>query len=234
MRFRFVSATILIATAVLAGCATKPQLPVDLSADTLSPARKESVGVAIAKLPKPSLELPGAGCLLCIVAAKAMNASLSQHTDTLSSDEIVSVREQIAAALRKKGVKAQVIAEQIEIDKLAEKAASDDNSNAARRDFTPLKQKFGVDKLIVVEVKSLGFERSYSAYIPNGDPKSVLRGTGYMVDLSKNTLDWYLPVVVTKSADGAWDEPAQFPGLTNAYFQTIELARDRLVQPFKQ
>jgi hypothetical protein len=40
-------------------------------------------------------------------------------------------------------------------------------------------------------------------------------------------------VNIIKAAEGNWDEPPKFPGMTNAYFQTIELARDRLREAFE-
>lgn len=63
------------------------------------------VGVAVAKLPTPTVHLPGAGCLLCIVAAQAANGSLARHAETLKLDELAEVKQQLAAALRKKGVR---------------------------------------------------------------------------------------------------------------------------------
>jgi hypothetical protein len=41
-----------------------------------------------------------------------------------------------------------------------------------------------------------------------------------------------MPLTVMKAADGKWDEPDRFPGLTNAYYQALESSRDRLLQPF--
>jgi hypothetical protein len=40
-----------------------------------------------------------------------------------------------------------------------------------------------------------------------------------------------LPLNMTKSADDKWDEPAKYPGLTNAYFQAIELGQDHFLKP---
>lgn len=229
MRLRLSS---LLALAVfLGGCATKPQMPVDLTPAALSPQQR--VGVAMSKVPKPTVHLPGAGCLLCIMAATVANSSLSKHADTLDAEDLVVVREQIATALRTKGVTAVVIPDAVEVDKLADVAPSESNPNAARKDFGPLKQKYTVDKLVLIQVHEIGFERPYSAYIPTSDPKGYVNGVGYMVDLSKNTYDWYRPVVVRKAANGAWDEPAKFPGLTNAYYQAIEIGREQLLQPFK-
>ncbi|RYF17547.1 MAG: hypothetical protein EOO30_06790 [Comamonadaceae bacterium] len=178
--------------------------------------------------------MPGADCLLCIMAATVANSSLSKHADSLGAEDLAPVPEQIAEALRKKGAMAVVIREPLEVDKLADATASGDTPNVARKNFAPLKQKYAVDKLLVVQFDSLGFERSYSAYIPTSDPKGIVRGVGYMVDLSKNTYEWYLPVSVYKASDGPWDEPSKFHGLTNAYFQAIETGRERLLQPFKE
>jgi len=35
-----------------------------------------------------------------------------------------------------------------------------------------------------------------------------------------------------EGADGAWDEPPNFPGLTNAYFQALELGMEDFLRPF--
>ena len=54
-------------------------------------------------------------------------------------------------------------------------------------------------------------------------------GVAYLVDVRTNALDWYYTYSQKLPADGAWDEPPQFPGLTNAYFQVLEATRTDLV-----
>ena len=83
----------------------------------------------------------------------------------------------------------------------------------------------------MIDITALGFTRTYSAYIPTSDPKALLRGAGYIVNLNNNTYEWYMPVIITKSADKNWDEPTKFPGLTNAYFHALELGKDRFFEP---
>ena len=41
-----------------------------------------------------------------------------------------------------------------------------------------------------------------------------------------------IEVAIARSSEGPWDEPPKFPGLSNAYFQTVELGRDTFLQPF--
>jgi hypothetical protein len=234
MRLRFQAVLVVAVSLLLGACASKPQLPVDLGPETFTPTRQERVGVAMTKMPKPMLHLPGADCLLCMIAAQATNSTLARHADSLSGDELATLKEQIAGALRKTGLATTVIPDAIELDKLPDGAANEAVPNLARKNFEPLKQKYGVDKMVIVQIDALGIERNYASYIPTSDPKAVVRGTGYMVNLSKNTYEWYQPLRVARAADGQWDEPAQFPGLTNAYFQAIEAGRDQLMQPFRR
>ena len=94
-----------------------------------------------------------------------------------------------------------------------------------------LKAKHGIDRLLVVHITSLGVWRSYSAYVPTEPPRAVLNGTVSMIDLSSHALEWYLPLAVSRAADGAWDEPPKFPGLSNAYYQVLETGMDMVKKP---
>lgn len=62
---------------------------------------------------------------------------------------------------------------------------------------------------------------------------AVVSGEGYLVNLNSNVLEWYLPINISKGADGNWDEAPKFPGLTNAYFQAIELGKEAIKKPFE-
>jgi hypothetical protein len=225
--------TVLFALSVaalvfLSGCATKPQLPVNFAPAALA-SGNERVGIAMTAMPKVQVHLPGAGCLLCILAATAMNSDLSKHADTLTLEDLPKLKESIAASLRKRGTAVVVIPDALDTQELSKADGAGDN--VADKNFAPLQKKYGIDKLLVIELNAIGFERHYSSYIPTGDPKAFVRGRGYMVNLASNTYEWYLPMNIVKSADGKWDEPAKFPGLTNAYYQAIELGKDHLLKP---
>jgi hypothetical protein len=212
----------------LAGCAGVPQQePLPFKGDVVK-AGEARVGVAMSKLPKVNTFFPGAGCILCIAAAEAANSSLTKHTQTLTHEELAPLKDQAAAALAKGGVQAQVIAEPIDIAKMKRITAAPGSPD---RDFRPLKAKYGVDKLLVIDVTLLGMVRSYAAYIPSSDPKATMEGAAYIVNLSSNTYEWYSPIKIARAADGAWDEPPSFPGLTNAYYQALEIGMDSVLKP---
>jgi hypothetical protein len=217
-------------SAFLIGCAATPQGPIALSGDVI--ARHEGrVGVVMSALPKVDTSFPGASCLLCLGVASVANSSLTSHTHTLGTDDVVSYKANLIDALRKKGLDVTDIPGPLDVGKLP--SAHEKVSGHATKDFTSLKARYGVDKLCVLEVTQLGFERSYAAYVPTSDPQAIVRGQAYLIDLSSNAYDWYQSVNVTTTAEGKWDEPPAFPGLTNAYFQAIEKARDMYIGPFK-
>jgi len=230
MNLHIRAAGLMLAASVLAGCATKPQLPVALNAESLG-AQAGKVGVAMTPLPKADTSFPGASCLLCIAAASMANTTLTGHARTLPAEDLPRLKDMIGEALRRKGSEVRVLEQEVRVDDLPD--ASSKGPNIALKDFGALRARHGIDKLVVVSIDALGFERTYAAYFPTSDPKALLRGVAYMVDLKSNTYDWYLPLNVLRSADGAWDEPNKFPGLTNAYFQAIESGKDEVLKPFK-
>lgn len=217
--------------ALLGGCASNPQQPVQLDGQALG-QQSGRFGVAMTKLPKVGTDLPGANCLLCIAAAATANSSLISHAHTLPSEDLVKLRDDVAERIRKKGAEVTVVGEDLDLKALENYGQK--GPNIAKKDFSTLKQKYNVDRLVVIDITALGFVRTYSNYIPTSDPKAMLRGTGYIVNLNKNTYEWYLPVSVTKSADGNWKEPPQYPGLTNAYFQALEIGKDTFLKPFEE
>jgi hypothetical protein len=215
--------------ALVAGCATAPQMPVPLAAEKLG-ATSGRVGVVMSTLPVPDTAFPGAGCLLCQGAAALANSSLTTYARTLTAADLLTLKQEIVALLKKKGVNATAVESDVVMKNLPE--ISSKAPNMARRDFSSYKGQF--DQLVVIDISQIGFTRSYSAYFPTSDPKAYLIGEGYMVDLSNNTFSWYELINPTKAADGKWDEPPQFPGLTNAYFQMLEMGRDQFKAPFSR
>ena len=229
MKIRSASA-LIAASLLLGGCITAPQTPIGLTPDTLS-AKSGRVGVAMTVLPKVNTQFPGAGCLLCIATAEAANSALTTHAQALPYEDLPKLTNQLADTLRKKGVDATVIAEPVDLEKIG--SNDKDGPNLARKDFTPLRAKYSIDKLLLIDITSLGFMRTYSSYFPTSDPRAYLQGVGSIVNLKTNAYEWYMPVNIHKSADKNWDEPPKFPGLSNAYFQVLELGKDAYLKPFK-
>ena len=227
MSFRF-GLLVAVAVAFLSGCASAPQAPVSMRFGMFSQPGQR-VGVAMSKLPKVDTSFPGADWPLSHAAAALANAALTAHTRTLPADDLGHLKEEIAEALKLKGQVPVVIDEPIVPEQLPK--ASSTARDAPRRDYSALQSRYRLDKLLVVELTEMGIIRPYSSYIPTSEPKGFVRGASYVVDLKDNTYEWYLPVLQQKSAHGNWDEAPAFPGLSNAYYQAIEAARQAILRP---
>ncbi|MBL8514144.1 MAG: hypothetical protein JNJ55_09170 [Betaproteobacteria bacterium] len=166
-----------------------------------------------------------------MAAASLANNKLTTHVRTLPSDDLVGVKQTIADQLRKKGAQVKIIDEKFVLGDLPSWRA--EGPDIARKDYSSFRAKYDIDKLVVVNYYMVGMTRSYSAYFPTSTPRATVSGIGYMVNLADNKYDWYEPLAVSRAAEGEWDEPPNFPGLTNAYFQAIEMAKDNLTKPFK-
>jgi hypothetical protein len=219
------SAAVVAAAAMLVACATKPQGPLAMTTGAFQNSASH-VGVILAE-PQRDLYLPGASCLLCLGVAVAANSTLNSYAKTLKDDEIVRVKDDLVSALRKKGLDVAPVDGVVDVNKLPDLKLGE---GMARHDFGAYAKRF--DRVVVVEIRQVGLERPYASYIPTGEPKAVLRGSAYMVDLKTNKLEWYEPIAVTKGSDGKWDEPPSFPGLTNAYYQAIEAGKEQIEKPF--
>jgi hypothetical protein len=213
---------------LLVGCAAAPQQAVPLAPEVVG-AGTARIGVAMAPMPKVNTAFPGAGCLLCMAAAEVANQSLTAHTQTLPADDLLKLKPDAVKALTTRGAQVTTIAEALDVNKLP--SAKNKGPNIARKDFTALHDKYKVDKLVVIELTSVGVVRPYSSYFPTSDPKASVGGAAYLVNLSNNTYEWYVPLDVQRAADGNWDEAPAFPGLTNAYYQAVEAARDEVLKP---
>lgn len=224
--------SVAIATAALVGCATQPpQAPVSLAPAAVAPATAGKLGLLVKLVEKPNTYFPGAGCLLCLGAAEMTHSALSGHVMALPMDDVRQIGIELNKVLGKRGVVTTVLPSTLALDQLP-KMSTEPRPNQMNRDHSGLAKQYGIDRLLVLDVRQLGVERTYAAYIPTEEPKAVLAGVGYIVNLADNTLDWYAPVTLRKAPDGQWDEPPAFPGLTNAYYQVIEQARVEWLAPF--
>lgn len=228
MQFRI--GVVLAFAALLTGCVGAPQRPIAFS-HPAQDANAQKVGVIMTALPKSDVYTPGAGCLLCMAAASVANSTLTGYSHSLPEEGLPKLKEDVANLLRKQGLNAVVINENLDVSKLPSAKAS--GPDLAKKDFSSLRAKYSVDHLVVIDIQQVGFERPYSAYIPTSEPKGVVIGLGYEVNLATNAYEWYSPVDVHVAAEGKWDEPPSFPGLTNAYFQALEKGKDKFLEPFK-
>jgi hypothetical protein len=228
MRVRFASLW-LVLVALLAGCASPPQPPVGLAGDYFS-TRTSRIGVAVSEIPKPDTVFPGADCLLCLAAASIANNAMTGAVQTWSTNDLKSLKAELVAMLAARGQTAVPLDDNLKLADLPDRQGAE--PGFARKDFSALAKRAQVDRLLVVDLRALGAWRNYAAYVPTGAPRAVFKAEAYLLDTSNHKLDWYQTFDIARIAEGNWDEPPKFPGLTNAYFQVLEEGKDAIKKPF--
>jgi hypothetical protein len=214
---------------VLAGCASKPQLPIALPQAALSTSTGR-IGVVMTAIPKVDTDFPGAHCLLCYGVAMGMHSALTAHVRTLPLEDLPELADKAGALIKSKGAVAVLLKEPLKLSDLPD--FSDAPVNHAKKDFRSFREKHKVDSLFVIQVDSLGVWRNYSGYVPVAEPKAVFNGVVYMVNTTTNALTLYEPIALAK-AGAKWDQAPKFPDLTNAYFQVLEVGKEAILRPLK-
>jgi hypothetical protein len=219
--------TIFVLTMMLGACASVPQQPIAFDAGAIA-GGKNRVAIQMNNIPATDTSFPGAGCLLCIGVARAAHIDLSTQVQSLAPEDLKTLPDRLAKVLRDDGAQVIVLDQPVDIGNLSTNAEKGENQKLTSKDFKPLADKLGVDKLLVLDIGAQGVMRPYSAYVPTGVPRAYVSGVAYMVDLKTNTYVWYATVNTARPAEGAWNEPPSFPGLTNAYYQVLAETSDSL------
>jgi hypothetical protein len=218
--------TVLLAlTVVVAGCATPPQLPIKWTPQAAKAATGR-VAVVMSALPKPDTQFPGASCLLCLAVASGANSDLTKQVQTYSNDDLLSLKDEVATLLKKQGIDAYPVLAPQNLADLPNRSSAPEGE--VRRDLSSIRQALKADRLLVIDLPVVAVHRPYASYISTGGPFAVITGQAYLVDLATNKLAWNEPINLTQTAEGKWDEPPKFPGVTNAFYQVIEKVKDQV------
>ena len=216
---------------VITGCAPTPIKPVALEAQFYE-QKTQRVAVYLDTLPEVNTFFPGAGCLLCLAAAEIANSDVTEHVGTFSVEDIEGIAADVETALKSNGLKPVVVTSPINWDKLKKfnaPKAPDELKQYARKDLRPLKQSMGVDKLVLVDINQVGVIRSYSSYIATSAPMGYLYGEAAIVDLNDNSYNMYQSVNIKTAVVGEWDEPENFPGITTAFYESINTLKEKVM-----
>lgn len=208
----------------LGGCASQPQLPVAYSDQSFNPSSK--IGLAVSEIPMPALSYPGAGCLLCLAAASAANGNLSKHVKTLSPKDLERIASMVQKRMSELGYDIIIIDSPLYVKNLQKFSSKEPNT--AKKDFSYFKETYDIDYLIGIELDVVGLQRFYAGYAPTTPPQVIASGRQYAVRISDNTYTWFKPLNILRNAEGEWKESPNYPGLTNAYYQVIEMVLDEV------
>lgn len=200
--------------------------------------KSKTIGVVIGNMPKPTAHKGGSQGLLDILINNENASDLETHLQTLDVSSIKNVAFKMSKYLKGKGLKVKTFKNTLNLDALSDFEAENNDAKKiyyADRDYRGLKKKYGVDKLLVVNIVRIGTLRTYHGFIPTGDPSGLSHLGGYVVDLSNNQLEWKQTVVNQIPHNSAeWDAPPKFDALTKAMYTAFKQSKSMLFNHFAQ
>ncbi|MFG6485317.1 hypothetical protein ACG04R_01465 [Roseateles sp. BYS78W] len=236
MRLHIMPAVLTSLAFVLGGCAVVPpqQQSVPLPASALR-ADAGRVGVAMSVVPRADTVFPGAGHGLCLASAAYRHSLLTNHVHVLSPRDMPVLKERAASLVAARGATPVLLADALDLETLPDfGGVMAGTPGVARKDFRSFKELQRLDKLLVIQIDSLGVARGYGAdCVADAEPRAVFDGAAYLVDLKTNALQWYHPVHVAREIDGNWDAWPKYPHLDTAFFQALQQGKDELLRPLQ-
>jgi len=223
--------TLSLVVFLAVGCTSAPIKPVSLD-EHFYKEKTQKVGIYLDTLPKVNTYFPGAGCLLCLAAAEIANSSVTDHVQALSIEDIDDIVADVESALDEKGLESVLVTKKMDLEKMSKFSAPDAGPDQviqyARKDFRSLKSSLGVDKLVLIDINQVGVIRSYQSYIPTTGPMGYLYGEVAIIDLNDNSYKMYESVNIKTVVVGEWDEPTTFPGITTAFYEALNILKERV------
>lgn len=219
---------ILIAslTIFLTACGSTPQPTVTLTTNIFA---KDDLKIGILYTPpeeKATTHIFGANCLLCYGVASSLTSTLDNHLEaSIDTVELVKIKDLVLSELSLRSPNVELVTLPTPMKKLKKFKGE---LGFAKKDFRVLKETLGIDMLVVFQVTRYGAYRSFSSYIPNGDPQGHVAGLLYSVDLNTNAYVQYMEIDEKIQPSGEWDEGPNFPSVTTSYYQAIENAKQKI------
>lgn len=215
----------------LAGCSMAPPQPdVTLNTDILS---REDIKIGVyyvAPKEKATTHIWGANCLLCYGVASALTSSLDTHLEAnITTAELDAIKEIVHKKYSSRFSNVKMVELSTPINDMKD---FNEQLGFADKDLRGLKEELDIDVLVVMQLWMHGAYRSFSEYIPNGDPQGYVAGLLYSVDLNTNAYLQYLSIDEKVQPTGQWDEPPSFPSVTTAYYQAVENAKRKIDKSF--
>jgi len=218
--------SIVLIALFLTACGSTPQPTVELKTNMFVDDKVKVGFVYNAPKDKATTHISGAGCLLCYGVASALTSKLDTHLEsTIGTEELTKIKELVISKYKTRSENIELVYLPKAISKLK---SFKGELGFAKKDFRALKDSLNVDLLVVLQLNSHGAHRSFSNYIPNGDPQGHIAGLLYSVDLNTNAYVQYLEINENVQPAGEWDEPTSFPSVTTSYYQAIENAKQKI------
>jgi hypothetical protein len=224
--FKAQNAFVIGLVILLSACGSTPQPTVTLTTNIFA---KEDLKIGVvynAPKEKATTHIFGANCLLCYGVASALTSKLDKHLESsIKTDELTKFKDLILSEYSERSSNVELVTLPTSIKKFGKFKGE---LGFAKKDFRFLKESLGVDIIVVLNVTRHGAFRSFSSYIPNGNPQGYIAGLLYAIDLNTNAYVQYMEINETIEPSGEWDDAPTFPSVTTAYYQAFENTKQKI------
>ncbi|WP_419661113.1 uncharacterized protein Dvar_15340 [Desulfosarcina variabilis str. Montpellier] len=205
----------------LSGCAKNVALK-----KTLWEKPDAKVGIAIETLPELHTQQKGGGLGLLEVGINALvNSTLRDHLKETSCDSFSGIKKKFAGRIKAGGLEPIIIDDYIDVKSLPE--VENKQEGKSDIDVSSLAEKYDVDYLLMLKIKSVGTTRNYFFVIPVGAPKAYCVAGGKLIEGKTNEEYWAYTMKqdeVKVDIEGEWDNPPDYPELDAAIEKAIAQA----------
>lgn len=204
---------------LLSACATQQQ--VQLKKDFWQ-NKEQTLGILVVQVAQDRnvIQQGGRIGLLDHAINNAMASDLNAYLEKQEIVELNVLGKRIAERARAIGVKAVMIDKKITMADLKERPGQV-NDGFARHDFSPIIADYKLDRLLVLSPVFTGTARNYYGFIPTSDPVGTFQAFGELIEVPSHTLVWYKPINATRQVKQPWDQPPNFPNVTQAMRDAI-------------
>lgn len=212
---------------ILGGCSPRVMVKSDFWQD-----KTTKIGVVMAKIPRACPHTPSSQGLLDMAINNAAASTLDKYLSQIEITTFTPVTEEFVGELQKRGINA------VKIDEIFDKTEKPKEVSYTEY-VKESAERFGVDKLIVLSVDMVGTSRLYYGFVPLSNPEGFCLAEGVMVDAKTTSpktvwhsdMQWKDGCVPTMQK---WDQPPDYPNLTEAILKAVENAKAYLKRDFFQ
>lgn len=222
---------VLILCSLMTGCALQDNFNVG---EQFWKNKSARIGVVVAKLPLAHSLKMGQTETFDLSRDDPAAQDLEKYLATIDLTGINKVADGMVEYLTKRGYLAKRIPGYLDPSKLPRFSKTNNGKGEyAPEDYLEKKEKWGVDKVVVLTVETVGIARNYHANNPTGEPNGYAELSGKIVNLATNQLEWKQVVVQSVPVDDeGWDAPPKYRSLTSTVTNAYAQARVLLFNHF--
>ncbi|HEV8674488.1 MAG TPA: hypothetical protein VGX21_10610 [Methylomirabilota bacterium] len=215
---------------LLAGC--QKAIPLQSSFWQAKDAR---IAVSLTTLPDPDVYQEGRETegLVALVVNEVLRSQMRTFLRKVELAEFEATAERFVQRLQQRGFTARHLERRVDLEQFPKFTGSGDA--VLDRDVRSLAGTESADLVLLLSVDAWGTARKYVLGIPVGPHKGMVRARGRLVNLRTNQLQWQAFMTVEDSivpVEGEWDQPPDYPNLTNAVRKAAEQAGQFLERQF--